>query len=269
MNKIITCRDCGEVGERKKKWHGRRCHECFKARKKVRRQTPARKAKEKEYEQSPKQKAYRKKYQKKYNQSPKRKAYHKKYEQSPEGKAHRKEYRQSPERKAAQKKRGQLPMVKAYQKEYRHKHREFLRAYQVEYRESPEGAAKIKKYEQSPDGKATKKKYEQSSERKAGRQALAAKRKTRITKAGGSFTPAEWKALCDFYGSKCLACGEVKPLTADHIIPISKGGSSNIKNIQPLCLSCNISKGNRHNTDYRTKPFVNIQLKLYLPGVAI
>jgi 5-methylcytosine-specific restriction endonuclease McrA len=67
---------------------------------------------------------------------------------------------------------------------------------------------------------------------------------------GGSYTGAEWKALCDHYGNKCLACRESKPLTVDHVVPVSKGGSNDISNIQPLCRSCNTSKLDK-TIDYR------------------
>ena len=68
---------------------------------------------------------------------------------------------------------------------------------------------------------------------------------------GGAFTAREWRDLKKKYGYKCLCCGEKNKLEADHVIPVSKGGTSDIYNIQPLCKSCNSSKGNRHSTDYR------------------
>ena len=66
----------------------------------------------------------------------------------------------------------------------------------------------------------------------------------------GSFTSAEWFALCKLYGNRCLCCGKRKKLTADHVIPVAKGGTSNIDNIQPLCGPCNAHK-HTGTTDFR------------------
>lgn len=88
---------------------------------------------------------------------------------------------------------------------------------------------------------------------------LAAKnnrRRTRKTQAGGDYTAAEWKDLCKQYDYTCLRCGKKEPdikLTADHVLPVSKGGTSDISNIQPLCKSCNSWKNDKH-IDFRTKP---------------
>ena len=75
-------------------------------------------------------------------------------------------------------------------------------------------------------------------------------RRTRKTKAGGVYTYAQWIALCNKYNNCCLCCGKKRKLTADHVVPVSKGGTSYISNIQPLCGPCNSSKG-ANTTDYR------------------
>lgn len=60
--------------------------------------------------------------------------------------------------------------------------------------------------------------------------------------SGDEFTLREWLALCESYDHRCLACGQPKPLTVDHVVPLSKGGSNSIENIQPLCQPCNSEK---------------------------
>ena len=63
--------------------------------------------------------------------------------------------------------------------------------------------------------------------------------------AFGKITREEWLTKCAECGNKCVRCGLFKALTIDHIIPLSKGGSNTIDNIQPLCKKCNSSKNNR------------------------
>ena len=46
-------------------------------------------------------------------------------------------------------------------------------------------------------------------------------------------------------GGSCVRCGSRENLEYDHIIPVSKGGSNTVRNIELLCESCNRTKSNR------------------------
>lgn len=71
---------------------------------------------------------------------------------------------------------------------------------------------------------------------------LKARRYARERGAEGSHTVEEWNALKDSNQNKCAICGEEKPLTKDHKVPLSGGGTDYIDNIQPLCRNCNSKK---------------------------
>lgn len=74
--------------------------------------------------------------------------------------------------------------------------------------------------------------------------------KARRRGAPGKYTRAEWDALCAWFGGCCVCCGIRSQLSADHVLPVTRGGLNEIANIQPLCTPCNSRKGTKH-IDYR------------------
>jgi 5-methylcytosine-specific restriction endonuclease McrA len=141
---------------------------------------------------------------------------------------------------------------------------------------TPNRRATRKKYSQSQKGKETLKRYKISHPEyvisqktlsknyyKTHKEKCAENRRGYLTKnpglnshyvslyrirklgANGSYTLGEWELLKKQYGYICPCCGKGEPeikLTADHIVPLSKGGSNYIENIQPLCKPCNSRK---------------------------
>jgi 5-methylcytosine-specific restriction endonuclease McrA len=78
---------------------------------------------------------------------------------------------------------------------------------------------------------------------------------------GVHFTPKQFTELIAKYNHRCVCCLKTetqlhrlgRKLVPDHVVPLSWGQpySDEIENIQPLCSTCNNSKGARRATDYR------------------
>ena len=55
------------------------------------------------------------------------------------------------------------------------------------------------------------------------------------------------------YGKSCRYCRKrlvLKNIVCDHIIPLSKGGESTLKNLQLICKTCNTRKGPLDELDF-------------------
>jgi len=119
------------------------------------------------------------------------------------------------------------------QRKYREANREIIRPKALVY--------SLKYYKEHPD-----KAYDN-----------AHKCRARRLNAIGSFTTKQFRAL----GNICLCCGRNETelahlgrrLVPDHVVPVARGGSNDISNIQPLCHGkggCNNHKGVKY-IDYR------------------
>ena len=92
--------------------------------------------------------------------------------------------------------------------------------------------------------------------------ALSHRRRARKAGAKGNHTTEDIKLIIKLQKGCCLACGEKRKLTIDHIIPLSQGGQDSLENLQGLCKSCN-SRKYLQNTDYRDKTLKRKIFKQY------
>lgn len=133
------------------------------------------------------------------------------------------------------------PYARRDSDEYRARHRQHQREYQQRYPDRVRNSQRT--YYRT---------HVRVRVRAATRDHIIWTHRSRARRAGatGSFTLQEWRDLCAQFGNVCLCCKRTVPLTVDHVIPFSRGGTNNIDNIQPLCGTCNRRKGTK-TTDYR------------------
>lgn len=96
------------------------------------------------------------------------------------------------------------------------------------------------------------------------------RRRVRKLFIGGSHTLEEWHMVKQLYGNACANCGRIDvAIHQDHKIPLARGGTDNIDNIQPLCKPCNSSKGTRVWFASRPvdKSFPNLKFPMFSPAL--
>jgi hypothetical protein len=81
------------------------------------------------------------------------------------------------------------------------------------------------------------------------------KQKHREIRAFSQISVKEWLQLMESTSWKCFYCstyigGNLNNRSVDHIVPISKGGLTNISNLVPCCKICNSSKNNKNVIDW-------------------
>jgi len=154
--------------------------------------------------------------------------------------------------------RANLPHRVEARRKYQEEHEEVISEYKKRWSAENEGsvsASKRKHYELNRDVIiARSKEWAEVNLEKVSQAKANNRRKRRAARhaSSGSFTAEEFKALCELYGNRCLACGDTgATLEADHVVPLTRGGSDDIDNIQPLCGSCNKKKF-VNTIDYRS-----------------
>lgn len=168
-----------------------------------------------------------------------------------------KERRNAEAREYQRKKRAQIkvdPIKEAASKEwfanYRSKNRDSAIAYAKNYRATNRQKCREMErryWEGQPGGRAAKNaawaaKYPDVAK------SHRTNRKAAVRGAQGKHTAKQIKALHKLQRAKCVYCGRSisKNWHVDHIMPIARGGGNDIKNIQLLCISCNLRKSAKH-----------------------
>lgn len=136
-------------------------------------------------------------------------------------------------------------------REYRHKHywanpdrfRKYARwYYQV-------NTSRIRQYCRSENGKTL-------------RMAGSLRRRARKRMLENSFSSKDWQHAVEYFDGCCAVCGRPRglwhTLSADHWIPVTKGGPTTRDNIVPLCYGidgCNNSKNDRLPDEWLIEKF--------------
>lgn len=147
--------------------------------------------------------------------------------------------------------------LKIKDKEWRNKNKEHKREkdriYHKKYYQLHKNKRKIymKKYksENPIRYKLQKQRYNLSEKGKICSTKYVHKRLSRIRNSKFNLSSKDIELIFSKFDC-CVYCGSKERLTLDHVIPISKGGETSIKNLVVACQRCNTSKGDKNVLDW-------------------
>lgn len=145
--------------------------------------------------------------------------------------------------------RANIEQRRAQQAIYRAKHRERDRQRAAAWRAAhPEQAAEISRryYAAHRDEVLAYRRAYRDGNRDKVR--AANQRRKRLLRGATvhDLTSEQWAAILDLFDHRCAYCArDDRPLTQDHLIPLSRGGGHTADNVVPACQPCNSRKGDR------------------------
>jgi 5-methylcytosine-specific restriction endonuclease McrA len=151
--------------------------------------------------------------------------------------------------------KSKMELHRKWRAEHTEQERQYSREYNAQYYQEKSELVRqrVKVYASANTEKVAqaRKAYLATPQGRTNKKVAHQRRRAIKRNADGNHTATEWLAMLDWFGNVCLKCGKADEITEDHVIPLTKGGSNSIGNIQPLCRFCNVSKGNRSSADYR------------------
>jgi 5-methylcytosine-specific restriction endonuclease McrA len=114
--------------------------------------------------------------------------------------------------------------------------------YNHSYNKARKAEISVQKRKYYATHKVEKAAYDRAYEKAHPEADLKRKHSRRVLKSGNGTFRVTAKDLLRIRLSSCVYCGDTGTSQVDHVIPIAKGGTHGIGNLQPLCASCNRAK---------------------------
>jgi 5-methylcytosine-specific restriction endonuclease McrA len=140
--------------------------------------------------------------------------------------------------------------LRLYNKNYKRPDPSYLKSYQQRHKERIREVSQARYLKTKERRKAKMREWKKRNPHKEAEYRHA--RRARLKNALGRFVKAEIMKMLAHQKNRCAACFKSieKLYHIDHIMPLSRGGSNFIDNIQLLCPSCNCSKQDKDPVEW-------------------